>query len=69
MTINNQVSDADTHGATTGAPVDRRVIPQGLASRNSPGVGLSGRSYRPVWALSSWWCGRVSCGVGSWVRP
>ncbi len=33
MTINNQVSDADTHGATTGAPVDRHVIPQGLASR------------------------------------
>lgn len=31
MTINNQVSDADTHGATTGAPVDRHVIPQGLA--------------------------------------
>ncbi|WP_208935365.1 hypothetical protein, partial [Mycobacterium tuberculosis] len=44
MTINNQVSDADTHGATTGAPVDRHVIPQGLASRNSPGVCLSGRS-------------------------
>lgn len=43
MTINNQVSDADTHGATTGAPVDH-VIPQGLASRNSPGVCLSGRS-------------------------
>lgn len=44
MTINNQVSDADTHGATTGAPVDRHVIPQGLTSRNSPGVCLSGRS-------------------------